>query len=118
MSKFHSIIGSVKLDESYFGASRIKGNKVKLKRGRGTSKQPVFALFRYAHKKPATVWHRFACFTPLTLFVTALFVSTETCRTALLPLRLFSQKPASASPRTASLVLTNFLLRKNWYDNN
>ena len=45
MSKFHSIIGEVELDESYFGATRIKGNKVKLKRGRGTSKQPVFGIF-------------------------------------------------------------------------
>ena len=45
MSKFHSIIGDIELDESYFGASRVKGNKVKLKRGRGTSKQPVFGIF-------------------------------------------------------------------------
>ena len=46
MAKFDKIIGNIELDESYFGASRIKGNKVKLKRGRGTSKQPVFALLR------------------------------------------------------------------------
>ena len=45
MAKFDKIIGSVELDESYFGASRVKGNKVKLKRGRGTSKQPVFGVF-------------------------------------------------------------------------
>ena len=51
MSKFHSIIGDIELDESYFGASRIKGNKVKLKRGRGTSKQPVFTLLRFASQE-------------------------------------------------------------------
>ena len=51
MSKFHSIIGDIELDESYFGASRVKGNKVKLKRGRGTSKQPVFALLRFASQE-------------------------------------------------------------------
>lgn len=37
--------GEVELDESYFGAKRIRGNKVKLKRGRGTLKQPVFGVF-------------------------------------------------------------------------
>ena len=51
MSKFHSIIGDIEFDESYFGASRVKGNKVKLKRGRGTSKQPVFALLRFASQE-------------------------------------------------------------------
>ena len=38
------IVGKVELDESYFGASRIRGNKCKLKRGRGTIKQPVFGI--------------------------------------------------------------------------
>ena len=42
MAKFDKIIGSVELDESYFGASRIKGNKVKLKR--------ICARRRYSHK--------------------------------------------------------------------
>jgi len=38
------IFGKAELDESYFGASRIRGNKCKLKRGRGTIKQPVFGI--------------------------------------------------------------------------
>lgn len=37
--------GEVELDEFYFGARHIRGNKVKLKRGRGTIKQPVFGIF-------------------------------------------------------------------------
>ena len=32
------------MDESYFGASRIRGNHTKLKRGSGTIKQPVFGI--------------------------------------------------------------------------
>lgn len=44
-TKFKDIIGSVELDESYFGATRIRGNRIKLKRGRGTLKQPVFGIF-------------------------------------------------------------------------
>nr|MBS9778926.1 hypothetical protein [Campylobacteraceae bacterium] len=43
-AKFKDIIGSVELDESYFGATRIRGNRTKLKRGRGTLKQPVFLV--------------------------------------------------------------------------
>ena len=38
------IFGKAEVDESYFGASRIKGNHAKLKRGRGTTKQPVFGI--------------------------------------------------------------------------
>ena len=38
------IFGKAELDESYFGASRVRGNKCKLKRGRGTIKQPVFGI--------------------------------------------------------------------------
>jgi len=34
------------LDESYFGGKRVKGKKGKLKRGRGTNKQPVFGVFQ------------------------------------------------------------------------
>jgi len=41
---FLQILGKVELDESYFGASRVRGNKCKLKRGRGTIKQPVFGI--------------------------------------------------------------------------
>ena len=33
------------MDESYFGATRLRGDKGKLKRGRGTLKQPVFGIF-------------------------------------------------------------------------
>ena len=43
--QLEKLTGEVELDESYFGAKRIRGNKVKLKRGRGTLKQPVFGVF-------------------------------------------------------------------------
>jgi transposase len=39
-------IGDIELDESYFGAKRVRGRKGKLKRGRGTFKQPVFGIFK------------------------------------------------------------------------
>ena len=45
MERFDKIVGSVELDESYFGASRHRGFRGKLKRGRGTRKQPVFGIF-------------------------------------------------------------------------
>jgi len=38
------ISGKAEVDESYFGARRIRGNHTKLKRGRGTNKQPVFGI--------------------------------------------------------------------------
>jgi len=38
------IFGKAEVDESYFGATRIRGNHAKLKRGRGTQKQPVFGI--------------------------------------------------------------------------
>ncbi len=38
-------IGVVEVDESYFGTSRPRGMLGKLKRGRGTLKQPVFGVF-------------------------------------------------------------------------
>lgn len=44
-NKFNQLIGSVELDESYFGATRLRGFHGKLKRGRGTLKQPVFGIF-------------------------------------------------------------------------
>ena len=44
--EFEKIFGEVEIDESYFGAKRIRGNRVKLKRGRGTLKQPVFGIFK------------------------------------------------------------------------
>ena len=43
--EFEKSVGMVELDESYFGARRIRGFRGKLKRGRGTLKQPVFGIF-------------------------------------------------------------------------
>jgi transposase-like protein len=39
------IFGKAELDKSYFGAKRGRGISEKLKRGRGTLKQPVFGIF-------------------------------------------------------------------------
>lgn len=39
------LYGSIEVDESYFGARRQRGFHGKLKRGRGTLKQPVFGIF-------------------------------------------------------------------------
>ena len=39
-------LGDIELDESYFGARRKRGYHGKLKRGRGTLKQPVFGIFK------------------------------------------------------------------------
>lgn len=39
------MVGRVEVDESYFGAKRQRGRQGKLKRGRGTLKQPVFGVF-------------------------------------------------------------------------
>jgi len=38
--------GTVEVDESYFGGKRVRGRHGKLKRGRGTSKQPVFGIIQ------------------------------------------------------------------------
>lgn len=46
MQEFEKIFGEAEVDESYFGARRKRGYKGKLKRGRGTLKQPVFGLFK------------------------------------------------------------------------
>ena len=46
MKEFEKIFGEVELDESYFGAKRKRGFHGKLKRGRGTLKQPVFGLLK------------------------------------------------------------------------
>jgi len=43
--EFEKFVGMVELDESYFGAKRVRGFHGKLKRGRGTLKQPVFGIF-------------------------------------------------------------------------
>ena len=37
--------GQVELDETYFGAKRLRGINMPQKRGRGTWKQPVFGVF-------------------------------------------------------------------------
>ena len=44
--EFARLSGIVELDESYFGARRIRGRHLKLKRGRGTRKQPVFGIYQ------------------------------------------------------------------------
>jgi len=45
--------GEVEVDESYHGAKRKRGYHGKLKRGRGTNKQPVFGIFeRQARVSP------------------------------------------------------------------
>ena len=46
MQEFEKIIGEAEVDESYFGARRKRGFRGKLKRGRGTQKQPVFGVFK------------------------------------------------------------------------
>src|SRR3989339_1988826 len=46
MSEFKKIFGAAEVDESYFGARRKRGFKGRLKRGRGTMKQPVFGFFK------------------------------------------------------------------------
>ena len=43
---FSRLTGVIELDESYFGARRIRGLHIKLKRGRGTRKQPVFGIYQ------------------------------------------------------------------------
>jgi transposase-like protein len=46
MNEFAQIFGEAEVDESYFGARRKRGFRGKLKRGRGTLKQPVFGVFK------------------------------------------------------------------------
>ena len=46
MQEFEQIFGEAEVDESYFGAKRKRGYRGKLKRGRGTQKQPVFGIFK------------------------------------------------------------------------
>jgi transposase-like protein len=45
LGHFSKLSGVVELDESYFGARRVRGRHIKLKRGRGTRKQPVFGVY-------------------------------------------------------------------------
>ena len=46
MNEFEKIKGEAEVDESYFGARRKRGFRGKLKRGRGTLKQPVFGVLK------------------------------------------------------------------------
>lgn len=46
IKEFKRIFGEAEIDESYFGAKRKRGFRGKLKRGRGTQKQPVFGIFK------------------------------------------------------------------------
>lgn len=43
---FAQLSGVIELDEAYFGARRVRGLHIKLKRGRGTRKQPVFGIYQ------------------------------------------------------------------------
>ena len=44
--EFEKIVGEAEVDESYFGAKRVRGYRGRLKRGRGTLKQPVFGILK------------------------------------------------------------------------
>lgn len=44
-AQFKQFVGDVEVDETYFGARRLRGFRGILKRGRGTRKQPVFGIF-------------------------------------------------------------------------
>ena len=46
MKECEKIFGEAEVDESYFGARRARGFHGKLKRGRGTKKQPVFGILK------------------------------------------------------------------------
>ena len=45
MSERREFRGVVEVDESYFGANRVRGRALPRLRGRGTRKQPVFGIF-------------------------------------------------------------------------
>ena len=45
MACFRKLAGVIEADESYFGPRRIRGKHIRLKRGRGTRKQPVFGIY-------------------------------------------------------------------------
>ena len=46
MQECEKMFGEAEVDEAYFGARRIRGFHGKLKRGRGTRKQPVFGILK------------------------------------------------------------------------
>lgn len=45
VKELRKFAGEVEVDESCFGSSRLRGRHEKMKRGRGTWKQPVFGIF-------------------------------------------------------------------------
>jgi transposase-like protein len=45
-AEFTKLSGIIEIDESYFGSRRVRGLHIKLKRGRGTRKQPVFGIYQ------------------------------------------------------------------------
>ena len=45
MTEMAQFVGIVELDESFFGANRVRGRPGPRKRGRGTTKQPVFGIY-------------------------------------------------------------------------
>ena len=45
MSERRQFQGVVEVDESYFGANRVRGRALPRRRGRGTREQPVFGIF-------------------------------------------------------------------------
>lgn len=51
VEEFQKLGGTIEVDESYFGASRKRGFHGKLKRGRGTQKQPVFGIVQRQDEK-------------------------------------------------------------------
>lgn len=44
--KCEKMFGKIKIDESYFGAKRVRGYRDKLSRGRITLKQSVFGILK------------------------------------------------------------------------
>lgn len=46
ITTFKKLDGTVEIDESYFGARRKRGFHGKLKRGRGSTKKPVFGIIQ------------------------------------------------------------------------
>jgi transposase len=43
--RLEKVGGEVEVDESYYGPRRVRGVRGKLKRGRGTHKQPIFGIY-------------------------------------------------------------------------
>ena len=45
MAEMEKFVGIVEVDESFFGPARVRGRPGPRKRGRGTTKQPVFGIY-------------------------------------------------------------------------